>query len=487
MLMITPSSFTLFVGLSLLLAIYMRSTILSSISYPLLFLHRDNSASASYIPPEALSAAQQDTVLANKDGVYSSSTTPAHLPWNTYNYCNAPHIKPSHYVLPSPVGESTSEPKLLHVTIFMRHHKRTPDNLYPSENALNAQEWDCSSFHQFNYGAIEGVSQGRAVWHETNTPDWHPFISSVWNGSCAPGQLTQGGFEDAMAHGRDLYSVYGPDKLGLLSSSNEEEVYLRTSNSDRTFQVASALLRAFSPSPNTNGSSWRAHTQPSNIDSLVPSYPCPRADSLRGEINSSPTFQEHLKNNSAVAERLGNLLGTRGMTGWENWFDKYFDSFTSRTCAGVKLPCNTTRGECVSEGDARTVFQAGDWEYNYIWNEAARAKEYSKLGFSVMFQELVLLFQSIKRGEESHKLRLYIGHDGSMIRLLSVLDFPSPIRWPALGSEVAMEVWVHGGKKFVRVLFNGEVVKGFEWMNLEEWIGRLEGGVVDGLSKVCYE
>ena len=51
-------------------------------------------------------------------------------------------------------------------------------------------------------------------------------------------------------------------------------------------------------------------------------------------------------------------------------------------------------------------------------------------------------FNLFKAGEESFKLRFYVGHDGSMVRLASGLGFGkiAPLRWPALGSEIVMEV-----------------------------------------------
>lgn len=56
-----------------------------------------------------------------------------------------------------------------------------------------------------------------------------------------------------------------------------------------------------------------------------------------------------------------------------------------------------------------------------------------------MFQELAQNFISFKAGEEDFKLRLYVGHDGSMIRLASGLGIQGPLRWPALGSEFVFE------------------------------------------------
>jgi len=57
-----------------------------------------------------------------------------------------------------------------------------------------------------------------------------------------------------------------------------------------------------------------------------------------------------------------------------------------------------------------------------------------------MFQELAQNFINFKAGQEDFKLRLYVGHDGSMIRLASGLNIQGPLRWPALGSEFIFEV-----------------------------------------------
>lgn len=59
-----------------------------------------------------------------------------------------------------------------------------------------------------------------------------------------------------------------------------------------------------------------------------------------------------------------------------------------------------------------------------------------------MFQELAMNFKLFHSGGETFKLRFYVGHDGSMIRLASGLGFGNivPLRWPALGSEIVMEV-----------------------------------------------
>src|ERR1700722_4904304 len=89
------------------------------------------------------------------------------------------------------------------MTVFLfflisRFLKRTPDNLFPSENSLSpATEWDCSNFIQEIYGG--GTRQ---IHRRTIIPTWHPYLSTIWNGTCDAGQLTQEGLLDSVSHGR---------------------------------------------------------------------------------------------------------------------------------------------------------------------------------------------------------------------------------------------------------------------------------------------
>ena len=65
-----------------------------------------------------LATSQPDTI-SSPAGVYNSSVTPANLPWNTYNYCNAPHVNAKHYSK----STNSSHAKLVYVNAVIRHHK----------------------------------------------------------------------------------------------------------------------------------------------------------------------------------------------------------------------------------------------------------------------------------------------------------------------------------------------------------------------------
>ncbi|KZT33072.1 phosphoglycerate mutase-like protein [Sistotremastrum suecicum HHB10207 ss-3] len=464
----------------------------------------------------------QDVHSSEFRGIYNTSHTPSYLPWDTYNYCNAPHVNEAHYSRP-PSTNAT----LIHVTLMMRHHKRTPDNLYPNENALNpAEGWDCSSFIQENHG---NPSSSARVYHNAFIPSWHPFKGRLWNGNCSAGQLTKEGLDDAVQHGKDLISVYRDFLAGEGGAGvTPENIHIRTSNEDRTYQVAGALLYGMDTS--TKDILWPVYVQPSNIDSLVPSYSCPAASALRAASQSTPEWKTHLLQNQDLMDRLGEMLGTKGLGAWEEWFgradDHFFDTFASRTCHSHPLPCNPNTKQCVSEEDARRVFALGDWEYNWIWNEAPNAKLYTQLTFGVMVLELATNLRALisphdeardlAHHEDSHpskvpKMRIYVGHDGSLIRLASGLgigkqDHNGRLRWPALGSEIILEVWStpgslsssalvenkgddvltgEGNELLVRVLHEGSPVRGLEWVPFNEMLGLLESNVPPDLYDRC--
>ena len=68
----------------------------------------------------------------------------------------------------------------------------------------------------------------------------------------------------------------------------------------------------------------------------------------------------------------------------------------------------------------------------------------------VFFSELLHNFERLRSGEETYRLRFYVGHDGTLIRLAAGLGLGhasngGALRWPAMGSEIIMEVSEHRG------------------------------------------
>jgi hypothetical protein len=140
--------------------------------------------------------------------------------------------------------------------------------------------------------------------------------------------------EQPLIYDQDFWDVYHT-KLGFLSTVNEKDILIRTSNEIRTQHVASGLL--YGMDHEMADRPFPVFAQPSSacpacfhsvgsimilrlqIDSLVPSYSCPKANAIRNDYQSVPAWTDHLEQNADLMRRLGETLGTIGMDSWETW------------------------------------------------------------------------------------------------------------------------------------------------------------------------
>lgn len=413
----------------------------------------------------AVTALSNSSALAH--GIYNGSSLPSGLAWNTYNYCNAPHVNAEHY----PAAPSHS--KLVYVTSFQRHAKRTPDNLLPgidAERLANPPRgWDCATDYEVLSSASTGGVPGVEMETSYSIPAWHPLAGRIWNGTCSSGQLTRGGWEDAHKHGEDFMDVYGPGgPAQILNGSSCDEVcdsiVVRASSSARTAQVASAFLSGMGVCH--RDAPKKLIVQPDTLDGIVPSYSCPHADALRAAIEATPAWKQHLADHAHVFDALHAALPTtKNITAWNSWIDHSFDALASRQCHGHPLPKGAEDAPEVSQETADEVYAMGDWEYDYIWNKASAsananasqtgdlADEYVRYGSAVLVDELVRDLKAVAAAHvaggdvksTAPLVKLFVGHDGTMVRLLKTLAQSGAIRWPAMGSEVVIEVWRQDG------------------------------------------
>jgi hypothetical protein len=134
---------------------------------------------------------------------------------------------------------------------------------------------------------------------------------------------------------QDFWSVYH-ERLNFLRTVNSEDIHVRATTEVRTHQVAGGIL--FGMDPTISKSPWPVYTQPEGvcnlclcpcenvssessyqIDSLVPNYPCPKANALRDAYQSVSAWVDHLTQNADLKARLDATLGTRDLTAWASW------------------------------------------------------------------------------------------------------------------------------------------------------------------------
>ncbi|KAI6019064.1 hypothetical protein EDC04DRAFT_2740171 [Pisolithus marmoratus] len=153
----------------------------------------------------------------------------------------------------------------------------------------------------------------------------------------------------------------------------------------------------------------------------------------------------------------------------------------------------------------------------YVFNDSPQANQYIKLTFGVFFAEFANTLRHVSTrntsytgGEENlrdndgeishvarerrppkHKLHMYVGHDGSMVRLAAGLGIghANGLRWPAMDSEVVIEVWhASHGMLYIRILREGSPAPPpLDWILLGKFIQLLEDLVPENLGLCVNE
>jgi 2-phosphoxylose phosphatase len=213
------------------------------------------------------------------------------------------------------------------------------------------------------------------------------------------------------------------------------------------------------------------------VDSLEPQYSCPSASAGFNNIksNNNPPWKEHLERSNQLFSTLDDLSGVPPTdSGFHASFDHYYDNLSARQChAGKPLPCKIVNGQqsktCVDQKLADAVYRLGHWEYSQIYRDNAASLAASAASYGVWIAELASHLREVTSGKRQTLYLHNIAHDGSLSRLLSILQIDEMV-WPGMGSEVVFELFkMKKGIKdpkspsksgfYVRVLFSGQLLK----------------------------
>ncbi|KAI8956569.1 phosphoglycerate mutase-like protein [Daldinia sp. FL1419] len=426
------------------------------------------------------------TAALRGDGVYgfvfNTSDTPG-AQYGIYNWCNMPHVRKTEYVKP---GRGY---QLRYVEVTQRHHKRTPyaSNAFPVES----YRWDCDDQGLYYYGSSFGSHSkppAEVFWKGHISPI-NPFTPSGWIGTCQFPQITSAGLEDSWAHGRDLYEVYH-ELLGFLPSRRQDwrsSVAYRVTQNVITSQVAGMLIHGM----------WETTAaiplaiQAAGVDSLEPQYTCRVGGDLFNTIKSpsNTDWKRHLEEAANIFGKLDDISGVPpNDSGFHASFDHYFDNLSARQCHAKPLPCKLEGGvnstTCVDQATADAVYRMGQWEYSQIYRDARASLAASAATYGVWTAELSRHLRDVMANKEGPLYFHNIAHDGSISRLLSILQIDVMV-WPGMGSEVVFELYerksktslsrsgqiaksdarkmksgrAYESKFFVRVLFGGKPLR----------------------------
>ncbi|KAL8995881.1 MAG: hypothetical protein Q9169_004489, partial [Polycauliona sp. 2 TL-2023] len=352
---------------------------------------------------------------------------------------------------------------------------RTPyaANTFPSET----YPWSCDGEALFYYGApkpSQGANHSANTYWRVYTSLSNPLAPQGFNGTCQFPQITRGGLDDSWQHGHDIYGVYH-DLLGFLPEKYDSNlVSFRVTNNVITSQVASMVTSGMFGGEAQHD--LPLFIQLASIDSLEPGYTCPvakKAFSAYGVGSSDPGWTSHLRAASDLYAKLDAVSGVSPSdTAFHVSLDHYFDNLSSRLCHAKPLPCNASNPSlCITQAMADEVFRLGQYEYSYLYRDAgARTLECSVRLYGIWIAELAQNLRDAMHatgtasgGDDkgsSMKYRHNIAHDGSVSRVLSILQTETMV-WPGMGGEVVFELYkgILDQRYYIRVLWGGQVLE----------------------------
>ncbi|KAF2738431.1 histidine acid phosphatase-like protein [Polyplosphaeria fusca] len=386
--------------------------------------------------------------------VFNTSELPPGTKYGAYNWCNMPHVRSQEYV------RANSEYQLEYVEVIHRHHKRTPyaSNTFPRES----YPWECSDEGLFYFGEPlnpAGNTSAKTYW-SVYTSETNPFAPAGFNGTCVQPQITREGLDDSWQHGKDLYGVYH-GLLGFLPEGINDKVTYRVTNNVITSQVAGMLVEGmFKPSKTVP-----LRIQPTSLDSLEPAYSCPASLKLYnsyGVGGSAANWTAHLTAAQPLFNTLDAISGVpKDSTDWHKSFDHYYDNLSARQCHSKPLPCSISdTSKCVTQAQADTVYRLGQYEYSFIYRDSPQSLQAAVGSYGVFIAELAQNIRDCISGKSSIIYRHNVAHDGSVSRLLSILQVDVMV-WVGMGSEVVFEIYskkVYDSKRYIRILWGGQIL-----------------------------
>jgi acid phosphatase len=178
---------------------------------------------------------------------------------------------------------------------------------------------------------------------------------------------------------------------------------------------------------------------------------------------------------------------------WHKSFDHYYDNLSARQCHAKPLPCNINdTTTCVSQTQADTVYRLGQYEYSFIHRDSPQSLQAAVGSYGVWFAELAQNIRDAISKKSGIIYRHNVAHDGSVSRLLSILQIEQMV-WVGMGSEVVFEIYARkgDGKKFIRILWGGQVLRSsnpslgkVDMLNVDMFLGYVDGLVGKKAEKV---
>ncbi|XP_043292712.1 testicular acid phosphatase isoform X1 [Cervus elaphus] len=249
------------------------------------------------------------------------------------------------------------------------------------------------------------------------------------------GQLTEEGVRQQLELGRFLRSRY---EDFLSPEYRREEVYIRSTDFDRTLESAQANLAGLFPeaAPGRSEAAWRpipVHTVPVTEDKLLrfPTRSCPRYRELLREATEAAEYQTALEGWTDFLTRLENFTGLSlvGEPLRKAW--KVLDTLICQQAHGLSLP------SWASPDVLQTLAQISALDIGAHVGPP-QAAEKAQLSGGILLDAILANFSRVQRLGLPLKMVMYSAHDSTLLALqgaLGLYDGHTPPYAACLGFE----------------------------------------------------
>ncbi|KAL0478736.1 acid phosphatase [Acrasis kona] len=365
--------------------------------------------------------------------------------------------------------------KLVKVQIISRHGARTPISVIPN---FKQQPWD-NCLPNRHFTTSEFGNESFKFVKET-------FIAKQ-SSICEKGQLTLEGMEQMFKVGVNIFEKYRnflkdngvTTRANLIDQMNARSTVVSGHRTEISMQsVLSGMLSCLPPQdclpPIT------INIVPSNLENMYPSgRSCPRLRKIIKQIEEKdPVIQEHLTNvMNPLKEKLDQLF-QNGSSDPSKQGEKKTESIEAVTHTEPRsfptweglnntiailqyhkrpLPEGLSDEDVEVIRDYAALKEGRIWNGDYKYDENYAPNETKRLGIGRFLGDLLTSLKSTVDGEKGPCMEIYMGHDTTLLPLLNALDVYDN-RWPPMGSNVALELYVDGRNKYhVKIVYDDKL------------------------------
>ncbi|XP_026527017.1 LOW QUALITY PROTEIN: lysosomal acid phosphatase [Notechis scutatus] len=246
-----------------------------------------------------------------------------------------------------------------------------------------------------------------------------PYQESAWPQGF--GQLSQEGMQQQWDLGQALRRRYD----GFLSASyNRQEIYVRSTDFDRTLMSAEANLAGLYPpegkqvfNPNITWQPIPVHTVPDHMEKLLrfPLSSCPRYEQLQNETRQTPEYVNMTIQNMEFLKMVANMTGIQDVSIESVW--SVHDALFCETTHKMNLPAWVTPVVMAKLKELK------DFSFSVLFG-IHRQVEKARLQGGVLLSQIRKNLTLATKDSAPHHLKMlvYSAHDTTLAALQTALN-----------------------------------------------------------------